>query len=184
VLEIERRDLNELARKHPSVPHVLTAFAQARMARNIIATSPLFAPVPEAERAQLLSGFGFRGLATDERVIREGEPVNALVLILAGELVVQKEDPSGGTVALSVLREGEVAGEIALLKGLRATATVSATRKTAIATLDRGSFEALLKTHPAIRDYLEGLSERRLKQIGEAMRPIEVLDADELIVET
>jgi hypothetical protein len=70
-----------------------------------------------------------------------------------------------------------------MLKGLRATATVAATRKTAIATLDRGAFEGLLKAYPALREYLEGLSDRRLKQIGEAMRPIEVLDADELVVE-
>jgi CRP-like cAMP-binding protein len=183
VLEIERKDLNELARNHPAVPQVLATFAQTRMARNIVATSPLFTPVPEAERADLLSRFTFKGLKPDEKVITEGEPVMALVLVLAGELVVQKEDPGGGVVSLGVLREGEVAGEIALLKGLRATATVVATRKTAIATLDRTAFGALLKSYPATRDYLDGLSDRRLKQIGEAMRPIEVLDADELVVD-
>jgi CRP-like cAMP-binding protein len=183
VLEIERKDLNELARNHPSVPQVLATFAQTRMARNIIATSPLFVPVPEAERSALLARFSFRGLQPGDQIISEGEPVGALVLVLAGELVVQKEDPGGGVVSLSVLREGEVAGEIALLKGLRATATVAATRKTAVATLDRQAFEALLRQHPAIREYLDGLSDRRLKQIGEAMRPIEVIDADELVVE-
>ncbi|MDX2010495.1 MAG: cyclic nucleotide-binding domain-containing protein [Myxococcaceae bacterium] len=183
VLEIERKDLNELARKYPSVPQVLSTFAQTRMARNIVATSPLFTPIPEADRSSLLSRFVFKGLQPGDVVIKEGEPVATLVLILAGELVVQKEDPSGGVISLSVLREGEVAGEIAMLKGLRATATVAATRKTAIATLDRGAFEGLLKTFPALREYLEGLSDRRLKQIGEAMRPIEVLDADELVVE-
>lgn len=183
VLEIERKDLNELARNHPAVPQILATFAQTRMARNIVATSPLFTPVPEAERANLLSRFTFKGLQPDEKVIVEGEPVTSLVLVLAGELVVQKEDPGGGVVSLGVLREGEVAGEIALLKGLRATATVVATRKTAVATLDRTAFGALLKSYPAIRDYLDGLSDRRLKQIGEAMRPIEVLDADELVVD-
>lgn len=184
VLEIERKDLNELARNHPNVPQILAEFAQTRMARNIIATSPLFVPVPEADRSALLARFTFKGLQPGERVIVEGEPVSALVLVLAGELVVQKEDPAGGVVSLNVIREGEVAGEIALLKGLRATATVVATRKTAVATLDRAAFEGLLKTYPGLRDYLDGLSERRLKQIGEAMRPIEVLDADELVVES
>lgn len=183
VLEIERKDLNELARNHPSVPQVLATFAQTRMARNIVATSPLFSPIPEAERPELLSRFSFRALQPGEKIISEGQPVAAMVLILAGELVVQKEDPGGGMVSLGVLREGEVAGEIALLKGLRATATVAATRKTAVATIERPAFEALLKAHPALREYLEGLSDRRLKQIGEAMRPIEILDADELVVD-
>lgn len=184
VLEIEREDLNQLARTYPSVPAVLAAFAQQRMARNLISTSPLFAHVPEAERVGLLTRFDFKALALAEKVISEGEPVQELVLVLAGELVVQKEDPAGGVVSLSILREGDIAGEIALLKGLRATATVAASRKTAIATLSRQSFNELLKQYPKIRDYLDGLSDRRLKQIGEAMRPLEILDADELVVES
>jgi CRP-like cAMP-binding protein len=183
VLTIEREHLNALARTFPSVPQVLASFAQQRMARNLVATSPVFGPVPEPERVALLSRFAFRALVPGERVISEGEPVQALVLVLAGELVVQKDDPAGGVVSLSILREGDVAGEIALLKGLRATATVAASRKTAVATLARAPFEALLTQYPALRDYLEGLSERRLRQIGEALRPAEVLDADELVLE-
>ncbi len=184
VLEIERDDLNQLARTFPSVPAVLATFAQHRMARNLIATSPLFAPVPEVERAELLGRFNFRALGPGEKIITEHEPVQALVLVLAGELVVQKEDPDGGSISLSILREGDIAGEIALLKGLRATATVAASRKTAVATLGRTEFEQLLKQHPKIREFLDGLSERRLKMIGEAMRPVEILDADELVVES
>jgi hypothetical protein len=34
-----------------------------------------------------------------------------------------------------------------------------------------------------VKTYLDGLSERRLKMIGEALRPAEILDADELVVE-
>ncbi len=183
VLEIEREDLNQLARAYPSVPAVLAAFAQQRMAKNLISTSPLFAHVPEGERVELLTRFDFKALVPGERIITEGEPVQALVLVLAGELVVQKEDPGGGMVSLSILREGDIAGEIALLKGLRATATVAASRKTAVATLSRQAFETLLKQHPKLRDYLDGLSDRRLKMIGEAMRPVEILDADELVME-
>jgi CRP-like cAMP-binding protein len=113
----------------------------------------------------------------------EGEHSPGLFLVLAGELVVQKEDPTGGVVSLGILREGDVAGEISLLTGLRATATVVATRKTATAFLDRAAFGELMKGYPNTRTYLEGLSDRRLKQIGEAMRPAEIIDADELVME-
>ena len=183
VFEIEREDLNKLARHFPSVPQVLATFAQQRMARNLVATSPLFNHVPDGDRGEILSRFGFRALAAGEKAIVEGDQVPGLFLVLAGELVVQKEDPAGGMVSLGILREGDIAGEIALLKGLRATATVAATRKTAVAFLDRASFEHLLSQYPKIRDYLEGLSDRRLKQIGEALRPVEILDADELVVD-
>lgn len=184
LLEIQREDLNQIARTFPSVPGVLATFAQQRMARNLIATSPLFTNVPEGERPQLLTQFEFRALAPGEKVISEGAPVSGLVLVLAGELVVQKEDGEGGLVSLSILREGDIAGEIALLKGLRATATVAASRKTAVAILGRAPFEALIKQHPKVREYLDGLGDRRLKMIGETMRPLEILDADELVVES
>ena len=116
-------------------------------------------------------------------MLTEGEHSQGLFLVLAGELVVQKEDPAGGLVSLGILREGDVAGEISLLTGLRATATVVATRKTATAFLARPAFDDLIRRFPATRTYLEGLRDRRLQQIGEALRPAEIIDADELLVE-
>ena len=58
-----------------------------------------------------------------------------------------------------------------------------ATRKTATAFLERKTFDELLKSFPTVRQYLEGLSVKRMKLIGEALRPAEILDADELVVE-
>ena len=183
VFEIRREALNAVARSHPSVTAILAEFAQQRMARNLMATSPLFQQIPEAERAGILGRFSFRALQPNERVLVEGEPSTGLFLVIAGELVVQKETPGGDVVRLSVLREGDVAGEISLLTGLRATATVVATRKTAAAVLERDAFEAMLRDYPKSMSYLEGLSTRRLKQIGEALRPAEIIDADELVEE-
>jgi CRP-like cAMP-binding protein len=184
VFEIRRTHLNAVARNHPGVMQVLADFAQQRMERNLMATSPLFQPLPESERAALLKRFSFRALQPNEKVLVEGEHSPGLFLVLAGELVVQKDDPNGGAVRLGVLREGEVAGEISLLTGLRATATVQAARKTAAAFLARASFDELVKTYPQTKVYLEQLSDRRLKQIGEALRPAEIIDADELVVES
>jgi CRP-like cAMP-binding protein len=183
VFEIRREHLNAVAKSHPAVPQVLADFAQQRMARNLMATSPLFQTLPESERGALLQRFTFRALPSREKVLVEGEHSPGLFLVLAGELVVQKEDPAGGVVTLGVLREGDVAGEISLLTGLRATATVVATRKTAAAFLERAAFHELVKAFPHIRTYLEQLSDRRLKQIGEALRPAEIIDADELVLE-
>jgi CRP-like cAMP-binding protein len=182
VFEIRRTHLNAVARSHPAVMQVLADFSQQRMARNLMATSPLLQQLPESERAALLARFTFRALQAHEKVLVEGEHSPGLFLLLAGELVVQKEDPNGGVVRLGVLREGDVAGEISLLTGLRATATVMATRKTAANFLPRAAFDELVKAYPQTKVYLEQLSDRRLKQIGEALRPAEIIDADELLV--
>jgi CRP-like cAMP-binding protein len=183
VFEIRREHLNVVARSHPAVPQLLAEFAQQRMARNMMATSPLFQQLPESERAALLGRFTFKALPPRDKALTEGEPSPGLFLVLAGELVVQKGDPSGGVVSLGVLREGEVAGEISLLTGLPATATVVSTRRTATAFLDRAAFAELVKEYPSIKTYLEQLSERRQKQTAEALRPAEIIDADELVIE-
>jgi CRP-like cAMP-binding protein len=182
LFEIRREHLNQLAKAYPAVPGVLAEFAQQRMAKNLIATSPMFQEIAEAERAALLGRFRFRALAPNEKVLVEGDHSPGLFLVLAGELVVQKEDPAGGVVSLGILREGDVAGEISLLTGLRATATVVATRKTATAFMERAAFTELVTTYPQMKSYLERLSDRRLKQIGEALRPVEIIDADELVM--
>jgi CRP-like cAMP-binding protein len=183
VFEIRREHLNVVARSFPSVPQVLAEFAQQRMARNMMATSPLFQQLPESERAALLGRFTFRAMQQRDRALTEGEPAPGLFLVLAGELVVQKEDPTGGVVSLGVLHEGDVAGEISLLTGVPATATVVSTRKTATAYIDRAAFGELVKEYPTIRTYLEQLSERRQQQTAEALRPAEIIDADELVIE-
>lgn len=183
VFEIRREHLNAVARSFPSVPQVLAEFAQQRMARNMMATSPLFQQLPESERSALLGRFTFKALQPRDKALTEGELAPGLFLVLAGELVVQKEDPAGGVVSLGVLREGEVAGEISLLAGTPATATVVATRKTATAFIARDSFGELVKEYPSVKTYLEQLSERRQKQTAEALRPAEIIDADELVIE-
>ncbi|HYH96824.1 cyclic nucleotide-binding domain-containing protein [Hyalangium sp.] len=183
VFEIRREHLNAVARTFPSVPQVLAEFAQQRMARNMMATSPLFQQLPESERAALLGRFTFRALQPRDKALTEGELAPGLFLVLAGELVVQKEDPAGGVVSLGVLREGEVAGEISLLAGTPATATVVATRKTATAFMERAAFGELVREYPSVKTYLDLLSERRQKQTAEALRPAEIIDADELVIE-
>jgi len=183
VFEIRREHLNSIAKSFPNVPHALAEFAQRRMARNLIGTSPLLQQVDDSERAALLNRFRFRALQPHEIALVEGQHSPGLFLLLAGEMVVQKEDPAGGVVSLGILREGDIAGEISLLTGLRATATVVATRKTAAAYLDRAAFDELIRDYPQMKSYLEALSQRRLKQIGEALRPEEIIDADELLVD-
>ena len=46
VFEIRREHLNAVAKSYPAVPQVLAEFAQQRMARNLMATSPLFQQMP------------------------------------------------------------------------------------------------------------------------------------------
>jgi CRP-like cAMP-binding protein len=180
VLEVFRDDLNQVAQAHPEVPRVVARFAQQRMARNLLATAPLFVGLPEAQRAELLGRFAPRVLQAGEKALVEGQKAEGLILVLAGELVVTKHS-DGGEVTLSTLHEGDVVGEISLLTQMPATATVTAARRTAAAFLDREEVLRMIKEFPGARQYLEALSQRRLLGLSAALWPAEVLDADDLI---
>jgi CRP-like cAMP-binding protein len=182
IFEISRDDLNFVGKRYPSVPTTLALFAQKRLAKNLLATAPLFVGLPEEHRSKVLSRFLPRILNPNEKILLEGERASGLFLVLAGELVVEKQDAQGSKMTLNTLHEGDVAGEISLLTGMPATATVSATRKTHAAFLPREEVQKLMVEFPAARQYLEALSQRRLMGISAALLPAEVLDADELIV--
>ena len=182
LFEVTRDDLNLVSKNHPSVPKALAEFAQRRLAMNLLATAPLFTNLSSDQRSNVLKRFNPRVLAPGEKAIREGEPAAALFLVLTGEFSVLKKDPEGtGEISLGQLKDGDVFGEISLVTGNPATATVTAVRKSAVAILPRGTFEELVQSYPQVEDFLLNLSQERMALISAAMKPSEVMDAEDLI---
>lgn len=183
LFEISHDDLDFVSKSHPTVPKALAEFAQRRLAMNLLATAPLFTQLETGHRGPVLQRFRGRIVPPGERVITEGTPSPGLFLVLSGEFSVTKKDPSGGEVALKVLADGDVFGEISLLSGGPATATVAAVRKCAIAFLPREAYDELVGSYPQIEDFLMQLSQKRLSASAAAVQPAEVMDADAEVVE-
>lgn len=181
LFEISGADLEAVARRFPEVPRAIAQFAEKRVAANMLVTAGLFDNLLAERRAQVLERFRPRTIAPGERVTVEDEPVTGLFLVMAGELSVTKKDPSGEIVSLSLLRDGDVFGEISLLSGGPASATVTAIRRSVVAILAREEFQAIVADNPGVADYLKALSEGRLRAIADSMRPAEVIDAEELV---
>ncbi len=181
LFEISRDDLDFVARNHPSVPKVLAEFAQRRLAMNLLATAPLFTQLESGHRGLVLQRFRGKIVGAGERVITEGQPSPGLFLILSGEFSVAKKDAQGEPVTLKVLKDGDVFGEMSLVSGAPASATVSALRKSAAAFLAREAYEELVQSYPQVEDFLIQLSQKRLAANEAAVQPAEVIDAEDLI---
>jgi CRP-like cAMP-binding protein len=114
-------------------------------------------------------------------VIREGDPGLGLYVVLSGELeVVRGDEPFEATLA--TLRAGDVFGEIALVRGTPAMATVRATRPSTVLFLAREYFDRLIAALPAMREFFESLTEERLRQSETTISADDLIEDDEAIL--
>lgn len=165
VLELSREGLTALAAEVPSLGGVLDRFARERLLRNLFATSPLFKPFNRQQQMDLIRRFDGHEVAAGTQIIQEGAPGLGLFVILAGEVEVtkrQSEADGGETeVSLARLRAGEMFGEMSLINHQPTSASVRAASRSTILFLGRDYFQRLIVALPEIRQYFEGLSERR-----------------------
>jgi len=156
VLEISGQLLMELARRHPGVASALKTFCRQRLLSNLLSTSALFRPLERGERRELATRFRARDALAGEVVIAEDARGDGLYVILAGEAEVLREGVLAGT-----LGAGDVFGEMSLLDGMPAVATVRTLRRTSLLRLPPADLLAVLERYPAVRQHLEALRDAR-----------------------
>jgi CRP-like cAMP-binding protein len=156
VLEISGQLLMELARRHPGVASALKTFCRQRLLSNLLSTSALFRPLERGERRELATRFRARDALAGEVVIAEDGRGDGLYVILAGEVEVLRDGILAGT-----LGAGDVFGEMSLLDGVPAVATVRTLRRTSLLRLPPADLATVLARYPAVRQHLEALRDAR-----------------------
>jgi CRP-like cAMP-binding protein len=149
VFELARAGLEELAGRSPQLAAVLADYTRDRLLRNLLATSPLFAPLDPERREKLVDLFETSLYAPGEVVLAEGQASEGLHVVLTGAVQVTRAD-SGEQLALAELGPGQIFGEIALFQRRPATATVRAARKTVLLSLSREAFNRNVADFPEV----------------------------------
>jgi CRP-like cAMP-binding protein len=175
LLELSRQVMGDLIEEHPEVLKVLLRFFRDRLVDSLTRTSELFAPFAHEERRELVARFSFLEVDDGTVLIRLGQEVDGLYILLAGRLGVARE--SG---ADSELGPGSVAGETALLTASPALATISARGKCWLLKLDRRTFREVIMTHPHVLACLTELVDRRRAQAEAVV--IEAIPYDEHVI--
>lgn len=184
LLVFDRSALAGASRLSTALATALDKFTRERLLHNLLATAPLFRPLEPKQRFDLARRFTPHDMVAGTDVIREGERGRGLFVLLSGEVDVWKVDGEE-KVLLATLGAGEVFGEISLLKDAATSASVTAARDSTVLFLAREYFQRLVAAVPAIRAYVEGLSEGRLmdtQQILDAGLPEEELGEDDLVL--
>ena len=155
VLEITKKDLEEIIREFPSVSEVLLKFYKERILDSLLATSALFRSFPIQERKQILGKFTVEAFPAGATVLEEGSPGDSLYIIKTGQVEVYTVDVQGAPLRLAQLREGDFFGEISLLKGQPRTASIKVLQEAELLRLAKNDFDQIIQSHPEVKQILE-----------------------------
>ncbi|MDQ5851020.1 MAG: ATP-binding protein [Chloroflexota bacterium] len=109
---------------------------------------PLFAGLPEADLDWLYRMAEPVSFPAGQYVMEEGEPGDALYVVLDGEVQVTKRSGTHDVV-LAVRGAGEVLGEMALLEQTPRTASVRVLRDSHLLRINQTAFQRMLSCSPA-----------------------------------
>lgn len=136
-----------------------------------ITKSPLFKHLDQPWQQRLTDSAELRSYGSGEVIIDEGEPAESLFIVVKGRVRVWT-DADGRDVELKTLGPGAYFGEVSLLSGKEATATVEAkTEEVTAVALDREILIDLVGEDEKVRRMLEGVTLARAKDtIGKVLK--------------
>jgi CRP-like cAMP-binding protein len=118
--------------------------------RQLLRRSPLFSRLGDAEADAILAHAKVVHYPHGATIFAKGEPGNSMMAVLSGRVTITAPSPDGRQVVLSILREGEVFGEIALLDGKERTADAKATMDCELLVVARHDFLSVLRHQPEL----------------------------------
>lgn len=120
----------------------------------------IFAHLDTAEMVDLAARFETRSLKRGEVLIRQGDPADALFIVVSGRFAVTV---TGRRAPIAEIGPDQPIGEITFINGGgKRTATVTAMRDSIVLRLGRADFEQLSRKHPMIWRSLAMTLARRL----------------------
>jgi CRP-like cAMP-binding protein len=160
VFEIPRALLVELTQRYPEVGPTLERLYRERLISNLLTTAPFFHPLPLEDRGGLMARFQSVRIEAGETVVKQGERTGGFYLVMLGAVVISKRIAKHQR-PLVTLREGAYFGEMSLLRGTVASATVTAEGATELAVLPPQDFYAIMAAYPVLWEELRREAKRR-----------------------
>ncbi len=141
-----------------------------------LASVPLFSDLSEQDLALLAGTLRTRRYRRGEVIFHQGDPGDALHIILSGRVRISSPSENGVEAILTTLRPGEFFGSLALLDGAPRSASASAVEPTETVILPRDRFRQLLNDSPEIRDHVFAELARELRRLTFHVEELHFLD--------
>ena len=144
---------------------------------RILSRVPIFDGMRTDELEKLLGVAQVRDYARGALIFSEGDPGNAMLILLSGAVKVHRLSPDGREVTLAILRAGDCLGEMSLLDGLSRSASADAIEHTTALEIRRDDFLRLLRSRPEMSLAIIQILAARLRQTDRRLEHLVLGDA-------
>lgn len=141
-----------------------------------LAGVPLFRDLDAAALERLAGSVRVRRYRRGEVIFHQGDPGDALHVILSGRVKISSPSDSGVEAILATLRPGEFFGALALLDGAPRSASATAIEATETILLPRERFRELVDGSAVARDHVFAELARELRRLTNHVEELHFLD--------
>ena len=146
------------------------SLARLRHESHIISSIPFFSSLPPEEVEQIEHLFRKKNFAKEQIVLYEEDTSNCMYLIYSGKVRVVKMNDEGKEQIITIHKRKDFFGEMSLLDGKTAPATIIAQEDSVIGILGKDDFEEHLMNHEGIRRKIIELLCGRLRDSWEMIK--------------
>src|SRR6188472_152146 len=136
---------------------------------NVSEDFVLFRTLSSEQRAKVFRAMVRQDLVRGQMLVAQGEPSDALFVVLHGALAVRK---AGHSAPIAELRAGELVGEIGFFANVPRTADVTAIRDTSVLMLTRAVYDELVEHTPEIVEVVLAALARRFAKETARLTPM------------
>jgi CRP-like cAMP-binding protein len=169
VLEVSRRELDEIVETYPRVKEVLQKMFQQRVLDTFFVLSPLFSSLSPMEREEVFKRFRLIKVPEGTFLFRQGDPPASLYLIKSGEIEIYSQDRLGRKIGLARVKSGSFFGEVAPLFSEPRMAHAKTTEPAELLELTRQDLDVFLERFPVLRAALKEISLKRRARMKELL---------------
>ncbi len=144
---------------------------------SLINDVPLLARLSTDDRKALAAAGRLRTYAQGDVIVRQGDPGDAMHVIIEGEVRIFIANAEGNEVTIATMGPGDIIGELSLLDGRPRAATMVTNAPTRTFSVSRKAFTEWLESRPAAALALLATLAGRVRRDNESLSDRFFLDA-------
>lgn len=156
--------------------------ANHKKSGNIIRTIPLFSELADEDIERIERMIIKRNFARDQIVLFEEDTASYMYIVYAGKVRVVKQSREGREQIITINKKNDFFGEMALLDGRTAPATVIAHEDAVIGLISKDDFDKLLLSHEKIRNKMISLLCAQLRDSWAMIKILSFDNAEQRII--